>query len=124
MPNTVQILHRTDTHTKAKQHSQKRAHRFLAISFCRLTFSSSNSRMFLTPISLQNSTNTSSSTWKTQPLVTLQSLHLLRTTIRARTRFMRSLSSVMSLSRDWMILLMSLIRGPKFASSLSSFDFS
>lgn len=40
-------------------------HRFLAISFCLFTFSSSNSRMFLTPISLQNSTNTSSSTWPT-----------------------------------------------------------
>lgn len=35
---------------------------FLAISFCLLTFSSSNSRMFLTPISRQNSSNTSSST--------------------------------------------------------------
>lgn len=37
---------------------------------------------------------------------------------------MRSRRSVISLSRDWMILLMSLIRGPKFASSLSSLDFS
>lgn len=40
------------------------------------------------------------------------------------TRFMRSRRSVISLSRDWMILLMSLMRGPKFASSLSSLDFS
>jgi len=43
---------------------------------------------------------------------------------RALTRFMRSRNSVMSLSRDWMIRFMSLIRGPKFASSLSNFDFS
>ena len=40
------------------------------------------------------------------------------------TRFMRSLRSVISFSRDVMILLMSLIRGPKLASSLSSLDFS
>ena len=37
---------------------------------------------------------------------------------------MRSRRSVISLSRDWMILLMSLMRGPKFANSLSSLDFS
>lgn len=40
------------------------------------------------------------------------------------TRFMRSRRSVISRSRDWIILLMSLMRGPKFASSLSSLDFS
>lgn len=37
---------------------------------------------------------------------------------------MRSRRSVISRSRDWMIRLMSLMRGPKFASSLSSLDFS
>lgn len=40
------------------------------------------------------------------------------------TRFIRSRRSVISLSRDWMILLMSLMRGPKLANSLSSLDFS
>ena len=38
-------------------------HLFLAISFCLLTFSSSNSRMLRTPISRQNSSKTSSSTF-------------------------------------------------------------
>lgn len=40
------------------------------------------------------------------------------------TWFIFSFKSFISLSRLWMILLISLIRGPKLASSLSSLDFS
>lgn len=85
--------------------------------------------MFLTPISLQNSTNTSSSTYKTNSAVKLQRIECKAGLKRAvcsvsLTRFMRSRRSVISRSRDWIILLMSLMRGPKFASSLSSLDFS
>lgn len=40
------------------------------------------------------------------------------------TRFILSRRSVISLSREWIILLMSLMRGPKLANSLSSLDFS
>lgn len=40
------------------------------------------------------------------------------------TWFIRSRRSLISLSRDWMILLMSLMRGPKLANSLSNLDFS
>lgn len=83
--------------------------------------------MFLTPISLQNSTNTSSSTLKTKHLREYSNnvtSHLQFAKYIHLTWFIRSRRSLISLSRDWMILLMSLMRGPKLANSLSNLDFS
>lgn len=44
--------------------------------------------------------------------------------VRPGTWFIFSLRSFISRSRPWIMRLMSLMRGPKLASSLSSFDFS